>query len=456
MTTLIHATPDPDAELDGLLQPPRISPELAERSVAQLTRIRLGQGTVNTCNPALADIDADGLDEIIVPHNRGEQDVITAFRGDGSTVWETTDAPFYHSVYDDAELYRGTHWHYRSQHRHLLTFALDIDGDGNLEIVCGLGPIHILDASTGRLKRSIDLDGLAQVWAPARLGHDGAWGLVAGVNHHKERGSLVAVDPRGNRLWQRQTAGMSFEDKMVCGDLTGDGLDDIAFSLADARRFEVCSATGDTLWTKDVPSEIGEDTHVDDIAIDRILDEGRQLATSTGACLFDAEGHLIWSLRDRVEHGQKIASVRRTDAGETSLYLNSKTGRRAYMIAPEGRILWEYGNFSELLEGRTLLTTAGGCIAWSAEQATELVQPELLGVYGSMPSRPETPVTLYLTVFAVDGSEVAKLPYQDVLSPGFVGAMCALPGHMLTRDRQDIAVITHNSSEILIFSPVEG
>ena len=72
---------------------------------------------------------------------------------------------------------------------------------------------------------------------------------------------------------------------------------------------------------------------------------------------------------------------------------------------------------------------------------------------GDAPAEEGTPLTLYLTILSPEGREVAKLPYQDILAPGFNGAMCCLSGHLVTRDRHDIAVITHNSSEVLIFSP---
>jgi len=453
MSETVQASAQPDASLGGYLQPPEISPELAERSVATLTRISLGEHTVNTCNPAIADIDGDGLDEIVIPHNRGEQDVIAAYRGDGSKVWETTEAPFYHAVYDDDELYARSHWHYRSHHRHLLTFVCDLDGDGALEVVCGLGPIHVLDAATGRLKDSFDLDGLAQVWSLARLDESGGPCIAAAVNHHREHGSVLAMSGSGEVLWQHETVGQSFEDFMRCGDLTGDGLDEICFSMADAERFEVRDAAGEVLWAKHVPSEIGEDTHVDDLVIGEILPEGRQLATATGGCLFDAQGNLLWSLNDQIEHGQKIACAQPPGLDEPLIYLNSKTTRRAWGISPRGEFVWEYDNFSRKPDGSITLTSAGDWVDWSAPGACEIVQSELMVNRGDAPAEEGTPLALYLTILSPEGEEVAKLPYQDILAPGFNGAMCCLSGHLVTRDRHDIAVITHNNSEVLIFSP---
>ncbi len=454
MSELIRTPAAPEPSLGGCLIPPEITPEVAEQSVAELTRVHLGY-TSGTCNPAVGDVDGDGLDEIAVPYNRGEEDVVALLRGDGGVIWETTDAPFYHAAYDDDELYAGSHWHYRSRHRHLLTEIVDIDGDGATEVVVGLGPIHILDARSGALKHSIDLDGLAMIWTLARLRRDGPPLIVAAVDHHRERGSVVAVDGLGEVLWQHETVGMSFEDFMFAGDLTGDGTDEIAFSMRTAERFEVRDAAGDVLWHKHVPTEIGEDTHVDCVVIDEILPGGHQLATSTGGCLLDAEGNLLWTLRDRVEHGQHLLLMRPPGRPEPLLYLNSKTARYAWGISPRGEIEWEQRNFSRRPDGRITLTSACDVLDWSAPEAAEIVQAEIFipERRDALPADEGTPMTLYLTVLDASGREIAKLPYHDTLAPGFNGAMCARAGHVTSSERHGIVVITHNSGELLIFSP---
>ncbi|MGD9496432.1 MAG: FG-GAP repeat domain-containing protein [Armatimonadota bacterium] len=454
MTELIHAALAPQPTLGGYLTPPEIGDEVAQRSVARLTRVRLGH-TSGTCNPALADVDGDGLDEIAVPFNRGEEDVVALLRGDGTVVWETTDAPFYHAVYDDDRLYERSHWHHRSRHRHLLTEIVDIDGDGALEVVVGLGPIHILDAATGALKRSLDLDGLAMIWTLANLRPGRPPVIVAAVDHHRERGSVVAVDGLGQILWQHGTVGRSFEDFMFAGDLTGDGVDEIAFSMADVGRFEVRDAAGELLWHKHVASEIGEDTHVDCALIGEFQPGGRQLVTSTGGCMFDAEGRLLWTLRERIEHGQHLLRLDPPSRVEPLIYLNSKTERYAWGVSPRGEIAWEQRNFSRRPDGRITLTSACDLISWSATGTTEIVQAEILIPERghALPAEPGTPMTLYLTVLDARGREVAKLPCEEVLELGFNGPMCALAGHVSTRDRHDIVVLTHNSGELLIFSP---
>ncbi len=61
--------------------------------------------------------------------------------------------------------------------------------------------------------------------------------------------------------------------------------------MATASTRSPCpSAAGEVLWHKHVPTEIGEDTHVDCVLIGEFQPGGRRLVTSTGGCMFDADG----------------------------------------------------------------------------------------------------------------------------------------------------------------------
>ena len=257
-------------------------------------------------------------------------------------------------------------------------------------------------------------------------------------------------------LWQHETVGQSFEDFMFAGDLTGDGIDEIALSMRSAERFEVRDAAGEVLWHKHVPSEIGEDTHVDCVMIGEFQAGSRQLVTSTGGCMFDAEGTLMWTLRDRIEHGQHLLRVEPAGASQPLIYLNSKTERYAWGVSPRGEIVWEQRDFSRREpDGRITLTSACDTLSWSAPGAAEIAQAEIFIPHdrANLPVPEGSPLRLYVTVLDAAGQVVARLPYDDVLEPAFNGAMCAVACHAVTHDRNDVLVLTHNSGEMLVFSP---
>ena len=67
-------------------------------------RIVLGEDTVNTCNIALADVDGDGLQEIVTPLTQGEDDCVRCYKGDGTLLWENSDIRLYHDYYQDPSI----------------------------------------------------------------------------------------------------------------------------------------------------------------------------------------------------------------------------------------------------------------------------------------------------------------------------------------------------------------
>ncbi len=166
-------------------------------------------------------------------------------------------------------------------------------------------------------------------------------------------------------------------------------------------------------------------------------------------------GAPLWTLRDRIEHGQHLLRIDAPERDEPLIYLNSKTERYARGVSPRGEIEWEQRNFSRRPDGRITLTSACDLLSWSAPGAKEIVQAEILipERRDALPAEPGTPMTLYLTLLDRAGREVAKLPCEDVLEADFNGPMCAAGGHVTGCDRHDIVVLTHNSGDLLIFSP---
>ena len=76
------------------------------------------------------------------------------------------------------------------------------------------------------------------------------------------------------------------------------------------REFWVVDCDGQLRWKKNIPEELGDDPHIDDFLIDRVLPEdrieGNQLLLVTGPNLLDSGGRVVWSGRERFDHPQKV------------------------------------------------------------------------------------------------------------------------------------------------------
>lgn len=150
------------------------------------------------------DVDGDGLDEIFVSRNK----MVDAFSGAGVPLWRD-----------------------QTQKNHSDNFAFgDIDGDGCCEVVydhngCGgSGPLHVVDAISGKLKFTIDYHrhGLGHCqgftmdnFLPERPGLEIA---AVGKDHR-----LLLFDNRGELLWQRRT----HTGLITRADWNGDGVAEI-------------------------------------------------------------------------------------------------------------------------------------------------------------------------------------------------------------------------------------
>ncbi len=132
--------------------------------------------------PASADLDGDGLPEVVACLNPGpsgnsccdalaQNTGVIAFRGDGSTLWTQTDTSKVHCGYESPAI-------------------ADLDQDGNPEIVVGL---TILDGVTGAIERELDpatswgvtLSGIADVDG------DGLLDVVTGQRAYRADGSVI-------------------------------------------------------------------------------------------------------------------------------------------------------------------------------------------------------------------------------------------------------------------------
>ncbi|MDO9541276.1 MAG: PQQ-binding-like beta-propeller repeat protein [Kiritimatiellia bacterium] len=432
--------------------------------------ILLGEDTTNTCNIAMADVDGDGLDEIATPLTLGEKDCVRLYRGDGRLVWDNPDIRLYHAFYNDPSRPSGIlHMWHKCKHRHVLTKIKDFDNDGKLEVIVGDGPVYVLDALTGAVKSVFDLGGRVALWD---IGHDSARGmnvLIACADDLKSRPRIACVDQDGKEIWTVPTPGKCFCDCMHHGDLNLDGRPEIGFSIEEVKEFWVMDCDGRLLWKKNIPKELGDDPHIDDFLIDRILPEdrpeaeGNQLLLVTGPNLLDKNGNIIWSREDKYHHAQKVlAADFQPDRPGKEIYIVESYRRHAFLLTCDGEMIWEYDNFTKAREGyeyedprlgRAIgrLTTAGDIINWSGRGKTEIVQTEMGDTspfYSGAERRKEIPpeeIRRFAHVLDSNGKAVSIFPIED--SP-----MCALAANVTASPGEDIVMVGHTTSRIYIYS----
>ena len=418
--------------------------------------VSLGTKTVNTCNPAVADINGDDLDEIAVPVTEGEADRITLFNSRGEPLWSNDRVRLFHSFYSNRESYRGTHWHYREPHRHLLTEIADIDGDGQLEVLCGDGPITILEGSTGRIKTVLDLNAHIQLWCSGRFfGADSPPGIIACAESQSEGSFVAAIGAAGDVVWKVPLQGRNFFDFIRSGDLDGDRVDEVAFCLDTAETFSVMDGRGRIRWTKNVRRDIADDSHVDDFVFDAVSPgAATQILTSTGPCLMNADGTVVWNLRREYAHGQKvIAAALLPDEQGKNVYLAEKYAGRAHLLRSNGDRLWTYDGFSRVRGGikavRAFLTSSGGLLDWPPTRSPVIAQVEILH---RSPGSPQItgPATAYVTLLHPGGTVAGKIPIEDGGGPGWNGPMCFIPARTNSDSKSGFYAITHQSSTLLI------
>lgn len=449
--------------------------------------------TVNTCNPAIGDIDGDGLDEIALPFNMGETDVLRLYRGDGTIIWECRNEPggndagknsalfemrfntgkswpeerrirFYHSYYNDplCPPQDLSHLWYRNNHRHLLTEICDVDGDGKKEVVVGDGPIYIIDGMTGTVKRIIELGGMCPLWNciydPLRKR------TVIAVTQYTfrntEKARVLLIDGMtGAVLWEKEMPGGQFADCMHNGDLNGDGRPVFGFSISSpVEKFYCMDLDGNILWEKSVRQDLGDDAHVDNFVIDRILPEsdpvsGKQLALVCGPNIFDSKGNLIWKKIEDEDlfHSQHIMTGSFIpDIPGKQIYVCESFVRRSHLFDCRGNKLWTYDNYTCHSDGKACerLTTAACVCDWYGNGTPYIFQTEMSfrkELWPAIASLPPDKRLRFAHLLSGSGEAVKIFPITCC-------PMCAIACKVTESPGDDIVIIGHHDSTIHIYS----
>lgn len=434
---------------------------------AELRVLPLAEECVASCNPAIGDLDGDGLDEFAVPYSLPDgRDCVACFKGDGRLLWVNEELAFYQHFYDDPDRYAGFHLHDRVGHRHLWAAVQDADGDGQPEVVVGIGPLHVLDGRTGRVKAVIDLRGGIHFWCFAHFDGPGQpASLVAAVDplDREGPGFVVALSATAGfpERWRVAVPTRRFEDCIKPGDLDGNGREVVAFSLSEVRQFWAMDGNGAVRWKVDVEAEIGDDTHIDDFRYTVHPRWGRCLVSGTGGALIDAGGRVLWTLRERLEHGQTVHLLPDPEPGTPAFYFADSFDGRALFATLDGEVTAVMEDFSRVVPERRgelvhRLTTAGDLTHWGPGGGPVVVQGEIVCV-GRRRDVPAGPLPLRLSAIAPDGRYLGRLPVIDrAVSGSMMGPMCVracrATRQAVQTGREDLLVVLHAAGQAVLYS----
>ena len=447
-----------------LINPPRDDHTLR----GELRWFRLADECVASCNPAIGDLDGDGLDEFAVPYSLPDgRDCVACFKGDGTRLWDNQDLAFFQRYYDDPDRYVGFHLHHRGGHRHLWSQVYDADGDGEPEVVVGIGPLYLLDAKTGAVKQVIDLDGGVHFWCFARFdGPSEPASLVCAVDpiDRDQPGRIVALQATEGlpERFRVDVPSRRFEDCIKPGLLTDDQREIVCFSLTEVKEFWAVDGDGQALWKVSVPAAIGDDSHVDDFRYIVHPTHGRCVVSGTGGTMLNARGEVVWTLQSELAHGQTVQFLPIWQPGGPAFYFADSFSGRSLWASMSGDVTARMADFTTVKDGHRgamthRLTTAGDLVHWGEGGSILMVQGEIL--YN--PQRRDVlagHVALRLSAIATDGRYLGRLPVFDrAVSGSWAGPMCVkachvTPGSVKT-GREDLLVVLHSSSAVAVYSP---
>jgi outer membrane protein assembly factor BamB len=197
---------------------------------------------VTSC-PVLADINADGKDEIIVGSSNGRLYCLT---GEGSRLWDFHAEGAVHSS----------------------AAVADIDGDGKPEIVFGADDhmVYCLDMNGTKIwSFECGLEVQSGI-AVADIDNDGQKEIIFGSNDN----NIYALRSNGDLLWKYETFG-PISGRPQVGDLHNDGKAKIVVGSHDGRVY-VLKGNGNLEWKYSTHGRIVSEVALADLNFDKKLE----------------------------------------------------------------------------------------------------------------------------------------------------------------------------------------
>jgi FG-GAP-like repeat len=274
-------------------------------------------------SPAVADLDADGIPEIVVGYGSNydptHQGGASAFRRDGTLMWSVATAPFSDGTnsWTHAPVY-GT------------PAIGDVDGDGKLEVVFGSFDHHVylVDAATGTAKPGWPVDVLDTVYSSPALydvDGDGLPDIIIGTDDYQVNGGALRV----LRYDGTSVAGFprfidqTINSTPVVADLDGDGKPEIivgtgAFYAPPTYHptHQVyawhCDGTPLAGWPVAVDGQVGTTPAVADLNGDGnlevvVTDDNTGPSNTFHVYAFQANGTLLWKTQPKDFNGSTLS-----------------------------------------------------------------------------------------------------------------------------------------------------